>query len=212
VIKYFIFDLDDTLIYEIDFLKSAFYEISSYLDDLNKGTLFLEMLHAFNKNENVFLLLNSKYNEFTKDEFLQIYRGHFPNLSLNEGAKEFIDSCKLIGHKIGLITDGRSKTQRNKLRSVNIDNLFDKIIISEEFGYEKPNLRNFQVFEDDSITEYVYIGDNTNKDFISPNRLGWTTICLMDKGTNIHKQRFDLNKEYLPKYKINTLRELIHFI
>lgn len=33
--KYIIFDLDDTLTYEIDYLKSAYYEIASKIDEKN---------------------------------------------------------------------------------------------------------------------------------------------------------------------------------
>jgi putative hydrolase of the HAD superfamily len=60
-----------------------------------------------------------------------------------------------------------------------------------------------------SSKEYVYIADNTQKDFITPNKLGWTTICLLDKGQNIHKQNFELSNEYLPKFTINSFEEII---
>ena len=38
-----VFDLDDTLYNELDFLKSAFREISSTLDPMNKNILFVKM-------------------------------------------------------------------------------------------------------------------------------------------------------------------------
>jgi putative hydrolase of the HAD superfamily len=57
--------------------------------------------------------------------------------------------------------------------------------------------------------EYVYIADNTQKDFVTPNKLGWTTICLLDNGHNIHKQNFELSKEYLPQFRINSFEEII---
>jgi len=56
---------------------------------------------------------------------------------------------------------------------------------------------------------YIYIADNPNKDFITPNKLGWTTICLLDRGQNIHKQNFNLNKDFLPQSSINSFDEII---
>ena len=56
---------------------------------------------------------------------------------------------------------------------------------------------------------YTYIGDNIIKDFISPNALGWRTICLKDDGRNIHQQDFGLAEEYLPKITVGSLNELL---
>lgn len=52
-------------------------------------------------------------------------------------------------------------------------------------------------------------GDNLRKDFITPNKLGWKTICLLDDGRNIHRQDFSCPEEYLPNVKIHTLKELL---
>ena len=57
--------------------------------------------------------------------------------------------------------------------------------------------------------EFVYIGDNLRKDFITPNKLGWKTICLLDDGRNIHRQDSSCPEEYLPNVKIHTLKELL---
>ena len=106
-----------------------------------------------------------------------------------------------------LITDRHSVTQRNKIKALNIDTLFDLIIISEEFGSEKPNPKNFEAFNKFNTIEKYYIGDNTSKDFIAPNALGWTTICLPDNGNNIHMQDFNKELIYLPKIKIHNLSD-----
>ena len=44
---------------------------------------------------------------------------------------------------------------------------------------------------------------------ITPNKLGWKTICLLDDGRNIHRQDFSCPEEYLPNVKIHTLKELL---
>lgn len=205
--KYIIFDLDDTLYYEIDYLKSAYQEIASriYKED---NHLYNKILKLYQEGKNVFDYLELHFSTFSKNVLLEIYRNHFPSLTLNEGALEAINISKSNNYKIGLITDGRSVTQRNKLKALNIENVFDKIIISEEFGTPKPCEKNFLAFHEANVNEYFYIGDNPQKDFIAPNRLRWTTICLLDKGYNIHKQSFNIDKAFLPKYSITSLSDL----
>ncbi|MGJ1266071.1 HAD family hydrolase [Sphingobacterium spiritivorum] len=210
--KYVIFDLDDTLIYEIDYLKSAYYEIAGGLDYDNKDQLFDEMYTWYTQRENVFDLLIERYPQNNKETLLNIYREHIPELYLNEGAMDLLEFCKLNKYSIGLITDGRSITQRNKLKALGIENFFDQIIVSEEFGSEKPDERNFRIFMKDDVKEYFYIADNTKKDFITPNALGWTSICLLDNGNNIHSQTFDVDENSLPKYKVKSLLEVLDLI
>ena len=43
---------------------------------------------------------------------------------------------------------------------------------------------------------------------MTPNKLGWKTVCLLDKGFNIHAQNFEIQEEYLPKFKITEIKEL----
>jgi putative hydrolase of the HAD superfamily len=56
---------------------------------------------------------------------------------------------------------------------------------------------------------YIYIADNPNKDFITPNKLGWTSICLLDRGQNVHQQNFKLSIDLLPHYSVNSFEEII---
>lgn len=209
--KYVIFDLDDTLIYEIDFLKSAYREIAR-LVSRNDANLYAKMFDLYSQGENVFDFLTAEFPVFSKEELLTIYRNHFPTLTLNDGAEFIFNLCKSNNYKIGLITDGRSITQRNKLKAVGIESIFDKIIISEEFGSSKPNKQNFLAFLQPDINSYFYIGDNPKKDFIAPNELGWQTVCLLDKGNNVHKQNFDIEKKNLPNHKIHNLNDLSNII
>ena len=115
---------------------------------------------------------------------------------------------------MGLLTDGRSVQQRNKINALKLNAWFSEIIISEEFGSEKPNMNNYKYFEKIfGDGTYYYIADNINKDFISPNNLGWTTICLKDNGLNIHKQDVSLiDKKYLAKYTIHKLSKVLNIV
>src|SRR5690606_37812886 len=103
-------------------------------------------------------------------------------------------------------------TQRNKLKALGIEQLFNQIVVSEEFGSTKPDERNFKFFLNSNISDYYYIADNPNKDFISPNKLGWSAICLLHKEKNIHSQNFSFHDEYLPKIMVNSLIEILEII
>ncbi|HMI07336.1 MAG TPA: HAD family hydrolase [Flavobacterium sp.] len=205
--KTIVFDLDDTLVKEIDYLKSAFSAIALHLDETN-DTLFDEMFGWYKGKEDVFGNLESRYKNAIKAELKAMYRNHIPNFDPLSESRRILLGLKAEGHFLGLITDGFSITQRNKIKALDIESLFDLIVISEEFGSEKPDERNFAVFSRFGTKDYFYISDNVNKDFITPNKLGWTTVCLLDSGENIHTQDFNKDLIYLPSKKIHNLTEL----
>ena len=106
-------------------------------------------------------------------------------------------------------------TQRHKVDALGLSAYIDEhdILISEETGYEKPSDKPFRWFmEHYPSRTYYYIGDNPAKDFEAPNRLGWTTICLLDDGSNIHRQDFNLPLKMLPQYRISQLTEIENII
>ncbi|MDM1391404.1 HAD family hydrolase [Myroides marinus] len=205
--KVVVFDLDDTLIKELHYLESAYKEIALKVDSSN-ASLFDKMLVLYYRGENVFKWLTEEYSTAEVSQLLDWYRNHYPNLSLVDGAKEVLSYCKEQNWILGLITDGRSITQRNKLKAIGLVDYFDLVIISEEFGSMKPTLANFEIFNQFEGIRY-YIGDNVKKDFITPNKLGWISICVLDDGDNIHKQNFELEDNYLPKFKVRELAETI---
>ena len=205
------FDLDDTLYKEIDYLKSAYREIA---DSVGHPEAAGQMLDWYLAGENAFRKLIETYNLAVGiADLLKIYREHYPDIHLDEGVKEFLVCLKEDGAKLGLISDGRSLTQRNKIKALGLENFFDIEVISEEFGTEKPCLRNYQAvmekFPERKV--FVYVGDNTAKDFVAPNQLGWRTILLMDNGKNIHHQE-NMAGAYIPQCTITRFDRLKDYI
>ena len=206
------FDLDDTLYKEIDFVESGFRLIT---ESEEHPDLLPKMMGWRERGEDVFFNLNKAIGkETSKSEYLKIYRYHTPKITLSEGVEETLDELKSRDVILGLITDGRSETQRNKIIALGLGRWFenDNIIISEEFGSEKTDERNFRFFmKKYPKMNYLYIGDNPKKDFVVPNRLGWNTVILKDDGRNIHKQGA-VPMEYLPQITINEFDELLDII
>lgn len=206
------FDLDDTLYKEIDFVESGFRLIA---ESEKRPDLLPKMMGWRERGEDVFFNFNKAIGkETSKSEYLKMYRYHIPKITLSEGVEETLDELKSREVILGLITDGRSETQRNKIKALGLGRWFknDNIIISEEFGSEKTDERNFRFFMNKyPKMNYYYIGDNPKKDFVVPNRLGWKTVILKNNGRNIHKQEA-VPVVYLPQITITSIGELLDFI
>ena len=203
--KIFVFDLDDTLYSERDFEKSG---IEFVYHNLSIKHISLETI-LNNRNNWIDLIINGSNKQITLQTVLDIYRNHFPTIQLYNDAKVFLEKLLSQGIEMSLITDGRSITQRNKLRALGIESFFKNIVISEEVNSEKPTEYNFRMVMYNKIAEnYIYIADNPKKDFITPNKLGWTSICLLDRGQNVHEQVFSNSIEYNPHFKIKSFEEI----
>ena len=210
--SHIVFDLDDTLYKEIDFVRSAYIYINRYINFRYNVDLSNNIKTCLEDGINFFDFINSKLHKnqsLSIEKYLELYRFHYPEISLSDDTTIFLD--KILRHNIdfSIITDGRSISQRNKIKALGLHHLAKNIIISEETGFEKPHSHNFQLL--DRIfpnKKLIYIADNTSKDFLAPNSLNWDTICLINNGQNIHLQDFDLNIEFLPKIRVNYLTEI----
>ena len=208
-----IFDLDDLLYKEFDYMRSGFWEIAGIVDKNKPKELFrLMMVQYFLGNAVISWLCNDYLKDskvFTLTVILNIYRSHKPEISINSEAMILLNKLKANGNQLGLITDGRSVAQRNKINALGLKNWIQEFSISEETGFEKPSLEPYLFFmKKFQAKKFVYIADNYNKDFIAPNQLGWRTIALQDNGLNIHSKKESLDQGYMPGYRIKNLSEL----
>lgn len=209
-IKALVLDLDDTLYAEINYLQSAYHFIASQIST-QPQQLSAKMLEEYHAGENVFENLSKLY-QLDKVILLDWYRFHKPNITLFQDVAETLNHFS-TKYKYAVITDGRSKTQRNKLQALGIIDLLSSIVISEEIGSEKPSMANYEkVMNDLQCEQYIYVGDNLKKDFVTAKRLGWITICLKDQGQNIHKQNFSIAEEYQADYCLNSWQEIRNFL
>lgn len=202
-----VFDLDDTLYKEIDFLKSAYRQIAHLVSngDKREDEVYQVMLDTYLSGGNAFETVIRKYGAESLDvpSMLAIYRSHQPNISLDEDTRSTLEWLKSNGVILGIISDGRYTQQMNKVLALGLNRFIDdeNIIINEDRDRMKPDERSFRHFMDKYGPEaaFFYVGDNTDKDFVAPDKLGWTSVCLLDNGDNIHKQCFPaLNGEKRP--------------
>lgn len=208
-----IFDLDDLLYKEFDYVRSGYWAIARLVSDKDPKNVFRQMMVQYFSGQPVIDWLCNDYLEgkcnYGLDSLLEVYRTHMPDISLSSDAITLLDNLKANGNLIGLITDGRSITQRNKIKALGLERWIDDFTISEELGYEKPSQRAYLHFmEKFKVEHFIYLADNYNKDFKAPNELKWRTVVLTDNGLNVHTKKDNLDAVYLPAETINSLKDL----
>lgn len=171
-IKAVIFDIDNTLVDRREaFLRLCNYFIDKYGDEYPfKGSKedIIKYLVTIDANgyggiENIIPKLNEVWKlphsvkDFIKERNMVFGKMTVPFPEMFE----VLDTLK-GKYKLGVITNGYTSVQREKIRTVGIENYFDDIIVSEEAGLEKPDPRIFQLScEHLGVTpeEAVFIGD-----------------------------------------------------
>lgn len=201
-----IFDLDDTLYSEKQYVSSGYRKIGAYLGKADAEdrlwNYFLEGKPAID------CYLEAIGEIDKKTECLTVYREQIPEITLYDGVVELICSLKDRGIKVGIITDGRPEGQRKKLAALGLDKLVDDIIITDELGgiqFRKPNDISFRIMQNRWRLPYeqiVYVGDNPNKDFQACRQLGMRWKYLKNRdGLYSHDEAVEENV-------ISSIREL----
>lgn len=184
-IKGVIFDLDDTLYSEKQYVKSGYKKISEYL---GKSDAAQRLWHFFECGKPAIDCYLEEIGEiYKKAECLNIYREQMPEIELYDGVRNLILNLKKKVIKVGIITDGRPEGQHNKIIALGLEDLVDDIIITDELGgiqFRKPNDIAFRIMQNRwrvPFEQLVYVGDNPNKDFQAPRQLGMRWIYLFNK-------------------------------
>ncbi len=181
-----IFDLDDTLYPEKDYVISGYRAIAEYLGDISLADkmwrYFTESKPAIDE------VLRDLGRSDEKDRCIAIYREHLPAISLYDGALELIDNLKSAGIKVGIITDGREFSQGQKITALGLRDHIEDIIITDSLGgaqFRKPNDIAFRIMQcrwKMNPSDIVYIGDNMAKDHQAPCALGMSFIHFDNAG------------------------------
>jgi putative hydrolase of the HAD superfamily len=222
--KAIIFDLDDTLFPEIEYVRSGFSCVASYLSfeyKLDKDVLYERMVHILNsegrgKIFNILLEGVGLYSDDLLHLLIYLYRSHRPrDLTLFKESLPVIQALKESGYSLGIITDGMASIQRMKIDALHLQPFFDVILCSDELGREhwKPSDTCFKIMLNllgINPAEAVYVGDNVVKDFYAPNRIGMLTIQV--KRNAAEKIIPGLSKTYLARHVVADLYGIIPLI
>lgn len=207
-----VLDLDDTLYKEADYHASGLREICAWIEDLYGKTIADDLAEIQKQGESDLLAAISRFVGLpmtVKESLLWIYRLHTPSISISDSVRNLLQNLESMCNAVVILTDGRSVSQRQKLKALGLAHL--PAYISEEYRSEKPDPSRFeQIMRDFPARTYVYVGDNPQKDFIAPNSLNWLTIGLRGDERNIHSQACKgLIGKMLPQKWIDSLDELL---
>jgi putative hydrolase of the HAD superfamily len=187
----FCFDLDDTLFSESDYVESGLRAAGTLVDAEAPGPepaaawlvslwrrerardAFQRMLRARALDESVWL-----------ERLKQVYREHRPKIEPRAGVREVLRRLRDRGTHLALVTDGALDVQRRKWAALGLSPDFHPVVFTDAWGreYWKPHPWGFECVmrAHPAARRFVYVGDNPAKDFIAPNRLGWTTVLVRD--------------------------------
>lgn len=220
-VRLVIFDLDDTLYPEMQFVISGFGEISRAIGrefHIDSNRVFDLLLREFRDDRRfVFNRVLVKLNIYTEDRvqrLVALYRNHRPRIRLYRDAMEVIPILKSRFY-LGMITDGYPPTQKQKVKVLGIEKYFDHIIYTWEKGqeYAKPSpqpfidiLRWFLLRPEEAI----YVGDNLEKDFRGPRMIGMKSVMVLRGG--IYKDVIAPGQDYYPDFQIPSLQHLVKLV
>lgn len=137
-------------------------------------------------------------------------------------AAEYYEECLSIGHyfitgaeevlaavsphyRLFVASNGYARVQRSRMKSADITKYFSNIFISQEIGFNKPNIAFFNncfaQIEDFKKEETVIVGDSLSSDIKGGNEAGITTIWFNAK----QKTSYSIK----PDFEIHRLPELV---
>jgi putative hydrolase of the HAD superfamily len=222
-----VFDLDDTLYSERDFVLSGFQAVADWAAanlgiSQEQGYATLANLYHQGVRNNTFNQwlalheLDDAKQQATQPELitnlLDIYRQHAPTISAFPDALDLLTTLAQY-YKIGLVSDGYLEVQQRKWLALGLDTFFDAVVFSDKLGRSnwKPSTAPFKlVLEQLNISpEFsVYIGDNPRKDFFGARQLGMYTIQIQRTDSEYgHLEPPGL--EYHPHVKLDSLADVL---
>lgn len=125
-----------------------------------------------------------------------------------DGAEDLLKELSPI-FNLYIVSNGAKKVQDGRMKSARIEKYFKEIFISEEIGYEKPDVRFFEKcfskIPNFSKDETVIIGDSLTSDIKGGISSGIKTIWF-------NKNNMPNTSEISPDFEIYDLKEVISLL
>lgn len=185
-----VFDLDDTLYAERDYVMSGFRAVAQWAEQhlgISAAQGFQQLQSLFEQGIrgdtfNRWLAQNGHNPESLIPDLVKVYREHKPELRPFVGVPELLAQLQQR-FRIGLVSDGYLQVQQKKFTALNLMRYFNSVVFSDAWGREawKPSEIPFCAVLDQLGTHpacAVYVGDNPKKDFLGARSIGMAAIRL----------------------------------
>jgi putative hydrolase of the HAD superfamily len=186
-----VFDLDDTLYLERDYVRSGFQHVAGLVatsgEEMHELAAWLWRAFEDGVRGDTFDRLIATHPELagrvTPAELVAAYRGHPPSISLLPGVTDLLGHLRARSQRLGVLSDGPLASQHQKAEALRLEEWFDPILFtgSRPEGFAKPGVLGFEWIASRwrlPNAELAYVADNPLKDFVGPRRLGWLTVRL----------------------------------
>ena len=218
-----VFDLDHTLFDRYATIRKtfiAFYD--QYRDRIPQQLSYEEFVEKVIEIEKVYIYYgwhtvikelanNGLMTPMTEDEIITAVREVVVDKCWALAAVKLpftiptLNKLRQMGYKIGLITNGGHNPQTLKLKMLELEDMFDAVVISGDVGVHKPNPEPFMVLAEKigiDPSEMMYVGDHPLNDVEGSRRAGYTPVWVRTTGN-----------WYLPElerapYEVDTVAEL----
>ena len=216
MIKAILFDLDGTLLDRqsslIKFIDYQYDKFIDYLNHIDKNAFkskFIELdQNGYVWKDKVYAQLINIFNiiDLSVDDLLDDYIYNFCNQCLPyPNLKETLDILSSNGYKLGIITNGKYPFQYDNIKSLQIEQYMDIILVSEKEDIKKPNPLIFERAAKKlnvDLCECLFVGDSFKNDYEAFRSAGMHSIYKLNNE----------NKIYTTTNYIKSLYELIDIV
>ena len=206
-----VFDLDDTLYNEMDFVKSGFKAVSLLFSDSSYVyNSLLTIFSEFGSGTTFNRLLDDFNTDVSVQDCIEVYRNHDPDIMLSQENDDLLNELSKE-YTLGVLTDGNALVQKKKFAKLGLDKYIDMVVFSGEYGLCKPDISLYKRFHKKyGDQDYVYVADNLKKDFVATNKLNWNSIHYRNpNGVYINESPPENGS---PNYSIRVLSELKEYL
>jgi len=188
-IRAWVLDVDDTVYLERDYVQSGFNAVGDFVERIHGvsgyGAICWSLFQSGVRGQ-VFdqasAVLGAVTNAIPVADLVGVYRSHRPTISCDETTIKVLKILKETS-ELAIITGGPEEAQRQKVAALGLSAICEKIVFAGARGseFDKPHPWAWQEIEEKTGfqgTDLIYVGDNPNKDFQAPLKLGWRTIRI----------------------------------
>jgi putative hydrolase of the HAD superfamily len=220
-LKAVVFDLDDTLYPEREYVRSGFRAVGEWAErrlGISEVIVRAELQALFDAEFRgdtfQWWLSEQGLPETLAVEMVGVFRTHTPRITLYPDAlralEELHPKCKL-----GLVTEGRRANQEAKVRALGLERWLSAVVIlgEEDSAEWKPSRKPFdRVLGMLGVAggEAVYVGDNPRKDFRGAREAGMAAIRIR-RPEGLHAQDEPAEPADSPDREITSLERLLDF-
>ncbi len=214
-----VFDLDDTLYPERDYVLSGFRAVAAWAEahlDIPAALGLAELQSLFEQGVrgdtfNRWLAAHGLASESLVLRLVQVYREHEPALTPFPEVPGLLASFRRR-YRLGIVSDGYLAVQQRKLAALNLAHHFEAIVFSDEWGRRawKPSVIPFQAVLQRlavSAAGSVYVADNPGKDFLGARQAGMFTVWVRRPGGE-YARSTPPTAHHAPHWTITSLLEL----